>query len=424
MASCVWCGFDRLDANAETCDVCGQSPDSGAITLDSPAAPTAVTEERSLEAPRLTRVFADHYAIQGAIGHGGMGSVFRVVDDRDGHVWALKVLNGAADTGSSLLKRFEREARLLARIQHPGIPRIHDFGVVAGSMYLVVEHIDGVNLRDAVAAGGALPIEEVVRIGAAVAECLNAAHEHGVVHRDVKPHNVMLTRDGRVLLIDFGVARDAALNATAITDANALLGTPHYMSPEQFDGSRVDARTDVYSLGVLLFEIATGRLPFRAETPTAIALKHVSELPPHPRSLRAEVPMQLDRVILKCLEKSPSDRYPTASDVARELKRTLESKRSVERTRIGDFVVREESAEEWAMVLASPRDKGWAPGLTVSLGGSYFKLVRIDVDPTYPAPFVYRFTFWPEVEAVRRFVDYDLEPAPPAKPGLSRLFKR
>jgi serine/threonine-protein kinase len=371
----------------------------------------------------MARVFAEHYEIEAPIGRGGMGSVFRVIDRRDGKTYALKVLHASA-SDTSTLKRFEREAAVLRRIAHDAVPKIRGYGVAGGSMYLVTEFVDGSNLRDAIAAGGAFSLAEIVRIGASIADCLNAAHTHGVIHRDIKPHNVMLTRERHVRLIDFGIARDAAVNATAITATDVMLGTPHYMSPEQFDGRRTDARSDIYSLGVVLFQLATGRLPFHAETPTALAIKHVSETPPHPRAIRPDIPMLLDRVILKCLEKSPADRYPTAGDLATDLRRTLDARRNVQRTRIGDFVVHEETGDDWALVLASPRERAWTSGMTLFYNGAYFKLERVDYDEEYPAPYVYRFKFFPETEAIRRFVDYETETPAPQKSAISRLFKK
>src|SRR5712691_6312874 len=333
---CVWCGFDRLQEAAELCEVCGQTPDSSSVTIERSKSGTVTEERGSAPAPDLNRRFAERYRIEGVVGRGGMGSVFRVVDEKDGATYALKVLHAAPDGNAWSIKRFRREAEILARIAHRAVPRIHDFGVADGAMYLVTDFIDGTNLRDVIASKGALPLAEIVRIGSEIADCLNAAHEHGVVHRDIKPHNVMLTPGGDIRLIDFGVARDAAVNATAITGTGFTVGTPQYMSPEQFNALRVDARRDIYSLGVVLFEMATGRLPFFAATPTGLGMLHATEPAPHPRALRPEIPMLLNRVILKCLEKNPGDRYRTAGDVAHDLRRSAEARRNVRRTRAGD----------------------------------------------------------------------------------------
>ena len=426
MSSCVWCGFDRLEETAEFCAVCGQTPDSHSVTLVMTRG-SDPTPDGGLAADLLqvARVFAGRYRIDRVVGRGGMGSVFHVTDERDQQPYALKVLHATAGSNSWSLKRFRREAEVLGRIAHSAVPKIHDFGVIGESMYLVTDFIEGRNLRDVIASDGALALPEVVRIGAAVADCLNAAHEHGVVHRDVKPHNVMLTREGEVRLIDFGVARDAAVNATAITSTGHTVGTPQYMAPEQFNAGRIDARVDIYSLGVLLFEASTGRLPFYGDSAVAVGLKHVSEPPPHPREMRPEMPMLLDRVILKCLEKNPADRYPTAADVAHDLRRSAAAKRTVKRTRAGDFVVHEDTGEDWALVLASSREKPeWTEGLTLQFGGQMFKLQRVDYDTSYPSPFVYRFTFSADSEVIRRFVDYDTPAAPQPRSPLRWFGKK
>jgi serine/threonine protein kinase len=423
MTICVWCGFDRLQETAELCEVCGQTPDSHSVTLVKLAGGDTTTQSRgSVAPPDLHRIFAGRYRIESVVGRGGMGSVFRVIDEHDGATYALKVLHAAAGGSSWSIKRFRREAEILGRIAHRAVPKIHHFGVADDSMFLVTDFIDGTNLRDVVAKKGALPLPEIVRIGSEVADCLNVAHEHGVVHRDIKPHNVMLTNGGEIRLIDFGVARDAAVNATAITGTGFTVGTPQYMSPEQFNGLRTDARSDIYSLGVVLFEISTGRLPFHADTPSALGMMHATEPPPHPRALRSDIPMLLNRVILKCLEKNPKDRYATAGDLARDLRRSAEAKRSVQRTRLGDFVVHEETGDDWALVLASSKEKAaWTPGMTLQYSGNYFKLARVDYDTSYPSPYVYRFTFCPESEVIRRFVDYD-QPEAPAPSRWGRWF--
>jgi serine/threonine protein kinase len=429
VAICVWCGFDKLQDGAEFCAVCGQTPESATVKLVDATTGAEIEDAPTvLHAPTpspVDRIFADRYRIESTVGRGGMGSVFRVIDLKNGEQRALKVLHATSGQSRSALQRFEREAAMLRRIAHPAVPRIHDFGIAGDSMYLVTDFIDGTNLREAIASRGPFPLPEITTIGIAIADCLTLAHEHGIVHRDIKPHNVMLTRAGEVRLIDFGIARDAAFNATAITGSGFMIGTPQYMSPEQFEGSHVDARTDIYSLGVLLFELATGRLPFQGETPGSFALKHATETPPQPRQIRSDIPMLLNRVILKCLEKVPHDRYGTAEDLALDLRRAAEAKRKVQRTKLGDYVVDEQTGEEWALVIASPREKSdWSAGMTLLFGGNYFRLARIDYDTAYPSPYVYRFTFWPESEAIRKFVDYEQSQSPEPKSRLAKWLGR
>ena len=425
VATCVWCGFGRLEESAELCAVCGQIPQADTVRLvPATEVDLGATQVRPAGAPSVARVFADRYLIEAPVGRGGMGSVFRVVDRQDGQTYALKVLHASARADPSAFRRFERETEVLRRIGNRAVPKIRDFGIAGGAMFLVTEFIEGTNLRDAIASRGAFPAADIVRIGCAIADCLNATHEHGIIHRDIKPHNVMLPSSGEIRLIDFGIARDAGLNAVAITGSGMMIGTPQYMSPEQFEGRHVDARSDIYSLGVLLFELATGRLPFRADTPGALAIQHACDPPPHPRAIRDDIPMLLDHVILKCLEKNPADRYPTAGDLAHDLRRAGEARRRVQRTRLGDYVVHEETGESWALVIASPREKRWTAGITLLYGGNYFRLERVDYDTAYPSPFIYRFSFLPETEAIRGFVDYDNAPTPPPQSVLSKWFRK
>jgi serine/threonine protein kinase len=425
---CVWCGFDRLQEEADLCSVCGQTPDSNSVTLVRVASNSPVdhssTPEPMSSFETAERIFAGRYTIEAAVGSGGMGSVFRVRDRSDGAVRALKVLHAQATQSRSTLRRFEREAEVLRRIDHQAIPHIHDFGVTGEMMYLVTDFIEGTSLRDLMRRNNRFSTAEVTRIGAAIADCLNAAHEHGVIHRDIKPHNVMISPDGDIHLIDFGIARDKGVNASTITATGFIPGTPRYMSPEQFDGRQVDGRTDIYSLGVVLFEMATGRPPFLADTPAGFGMRHMTEPPPPPHSIRSEIPMLLSRVILRCLEKNPSARYATAADLATDLRRAADSRRRVHRTRIGDFVISENSTEEWALVLASSEEKShWPIGMTLLYAGSHYRLERVDYDTTFPGPYVYRFAFFPEAEVIRLFVDYDQTPEPEPRSRLSRWFR-
>jgi serine/threonine protein kinase len=215
----------------------------------------------------------------------------------------------------------------------------------------------------------------------------------------------MVATDGSVKLLDFGVARGVGIDMKTITATGMVVGTPEYMSPEQFEGHRVDGRSDVYSLGVVLFELLTGRIPFVADSPMALALAHTREPAPPPRSIRSDVPAWLNRVVLKCLEKNPADRFPTAADVAQELRKDR-SHGQIRRLVGGDYVIDDEIGG-WALVIASSRERtDWTPPMTLLFEGRPYRLERAELDEGPPKRWLYRFGFWPDSEAYRRVVDY------------------
>ena len=203
-----------------------------------------------------------------------MGQVFRVEDQTSGQTLALKVLRPLDSDDADRVRRFQREIQILTRIRHPVVLHILDWGDSPAGLYFVTELVDGEDLKLAIRRRGPWPAAEAAALGATLADALAAAHAQGVVHRDVKPNNVMIARDGSVRLLDFGLARGAGIDLTTLTRTGTILGTPGYMSPEQFDAHGVDERSDVYSLGVVLFEVLTGRLPFTGQTPIAVALAH------------------------------------------------------------------------------------------------------------------------------------------------------
>ncbi|MHB0971087.1 MAG: serine/threonine-protein kinase [Thermoanaerobaculia bacterium] len=415
MANCPFCGFDGLE-EGQTCAVCGADASTMTRVASAADGSTAIAPASAQSQPSPS-IFAERYIVDAMVGRGGMGAVFRVRDHTDGATRALKILHAGADVDQSALRRFRREAEILGRINHPSIPRIYDSGVRGRQMYLVTDFIEGDSLRSAIRKRGAFPIDEAARIAIAIAECLDVAHAHGVIHRDIKPHNVMLSPGGAIWLLDFGIARDVGIKAESITGTGVLVGTPEYMSPEQFQGAQVDGRSDIYSLGVLLFQLATGTLPFVADTPVSFAIKHTQEPPPNPRAIRAEIPMWMARIILRCMEKEPRNRYATAGDIAADLRKSPERKRTVSRLPNGDFIVHDDTTdEEWALIIAAAHEKTgeWSIGNTIQYGGTFYKLARVDVDETFPAPFVYRFAFWPESEVFRRVVDYEPEARTPA----------
>jgi serine/threonine protein kinase/tetratricopeptide (TPR) repeat protein len=272
-----------------------------------------------------------NYEIVATLGAGGMGEVYRARDTKLGRDVALKVLPAEVSANPERLARFEREARTVASLTHPNIVVLHSMEEESSIHFLTMELVDGDGLDRHVTPAG-LPAPRVVEMGIALADALAAAHERGVVHRDLKPSNVMLSRDGRVKVLDFGLAKlaeiasnttlsHAATMAAPISEAGVVVGTVPYMAPEQIRGDTVDARTDLFALGIVLYELASGRRPF-AGTTNADVSSAILRDPPEPLTrVRTGLPVELDRIVSRCLEKSPPQRYQTALDVADELRR-------------------------------------------------------------------------------------------------------
>ena len=264
------------------------------------------------------------YEIIEEIGHGAMGSVFRATDPAMGREVAIKTILTAAlvsEQAEEFLKRFQREARAAGVLAHPGIVPVFDVGEHDGAPFLVMEFVKGQTLADAMKKGGRLTLERVCEIGQQIAEALGYAHHHGVVHRDIKPANILLTSEEaygseRPRITDFGVAK---LTAGEVTTTGQLLGTPAFMPPEQFTGAPIDGRTDLFSLGVILYQMATGEQPFPGETMTTVSYRVVHTDPVPPSKLNPAISAAMESVILKCLAKSPADRYQTGEELARDL---------------------------------------------------------------------------------------------------------
>jgi len=280
----------------------------------------------------LTGVTLGKYRLVERLGQGGMAQVYKAYQpDLDRYV-AVKILHPHLTGDESFGARFRREARAVAALEHPHIVRVYDFDTDGGLAFIVMEYLEGTSLkerlRDLNRDGELMDLEEVVRIVGALADALDHAHRQGLVHRDLKPSNVIITTSGRPVLTDFGVAR--IVDATAITESGGTLGTPAYMSPEQCMGEPGDARSDIYSLGVLLYRLCTGRVPFDADTPYAIILKHITAPLPPPRSVRPDLPESVERVILKALSKNPEDRYRTAGELGRALRAAVGADRAAQ----------------------------------------------------------------------------------------------
>ncbi len=266
-----------------------------------------------------------HYRVLEKIGAGGMGEVYRARDEHLDRTVAVKVLPPGALADQAARKRFRKEALALSRLNHPNIATVYDFDTQQDRDYLVMEYVGGEALRDKLSAGP-LPESEIARLVAQVAEGLAAAHEEGVVHRDLKPEKLRITTEGRVKILDFGVAKllgpvSAAMATETGGETRTLAGTLPYMAPEQLQGEAVDARTDIYTAGVVLYEMATGRLPFRDQLSTTLADAILHKGPIAPGRLNPEVSPRLEQIILKCLEKDPGDRYQRARDLLIDLRR-------------------------------------------------------------------------------------------------------
>ncbi len=289
---------------------------------DETAAIKAVSAQAGVQVEK-GQLFAGRYEVLGTLGKGGMGIVYRAEDKRLDEVVALKVLRPEVlENDPTLLQRFKEELRLARRITHKNVLRTHDFDVTQdGTPYISMEYLEGVTLKELVQSKGALPVGVGLRIAKQMCAGLNAAHQQGVVHRDIKPHNMLIIPEtGELKIMDFGIARRSEVHSDGgLTTDGMVMGTPDYMAPEQAQGRPADFRSDLYALGVVLFEVFTGRLPFQGETVMATVLKHIQEPAPDPRRANPRLPEDLARLILRCLEKDPGARFQRAGDIHKEL---------------------------------------------------------------------------------------------------------
>jgi eukaryotic-like serine/threonine-protein kinase len=272
--------------------------------------------------PQPGDLISDRYELEELVGSGGMSSVFRARDLQLERQVAVKILLERYAGDPEYLERFRREARAVARLSHPNIVTVIDRGDDDGRQYIVFEHVDGENLKELVVRSGRLPVRRALELALSVADGLAFAHEQGLVHRDVKPQNVLLSSEGEVKVTDFGIARSIHVDH-GVTQTGTVLGTGEYLAPEQASGKPVSPATDVYSLGVVLWELLTGDVPFTGENFVAVALQHVNDPPPNLRAVRPDVSPRLAATVERALAKDPAQRFPSMAALARELRACL-----------------------------------------------------------------------------------------------------
>jgi eukaryotic-like serine/threonine-protein kinase len=283
----------------------------------------SVSQTETLQAPvqELTTgsTFAGRYQIIEELGKGGMGKVYKVFDQEVQGKMALKLIKPEVSADKNTIDRFRNELKIARDVSHKNICRMYDLGREAGSYFITMEYVSGEDLKSFIRRSRQLVVGTAIFIARQVCDGLAEAHRVGVVHRDLKPGNIMIDREGNAKIMDFGIAR--SISVKGITGAGVMIGTPEYMSPEQVEGKEVDARSDIYSLGIILYEMLTGQVPFEGDTPFTVGVKQKSEIPRDPKELNAQIPQDLSRLILRCLEKDKGKRYQSADELGTDLEK-------------------------------------------------------------------------------------------------------
>jgi serine/threonine-protein kinase len=304
----------------------------------------------------LDRVFDGRYLIRRRLGAGGMADVYLAEDQELGRKVALKMLNERHAADESFVERFRREAQNAAGLNHPNIVTIFERGQAEGTYYIAMEYLDGRTLKELLVKNGPPPIPIAIDYARQILSALSFAHRNGIVHRDIKPHNVVVGADGRLKVTDFGIARSGS---SEMTEAGSIVGTAQYLSPEQAKGAPVDPRSDLYSLGILLYEMLTGRVPFAGDAPVEIAMKHLRAVAEPPSTFRPEVSHDLDAVVMRALAKEPEDRYQSAEEMEADLARVARGVAVSPRTE--EALTQVIAASSAAALVAAPPARGQEP---------------------------------------------------------------
>jgi eukaryotic-like serine/threonine-protein kinase len=269
----------------------------------------------------INTLFDGRYRIIRKLGAGGMANVYLAEDQELGRRVAIKILNDRHANDDQFVERFRREAKNAAGLSHPNIVSIYDRGEAEGTYYIAMEYLDGRSLKEMIVARGPAPVHVAIDYTRKILDALRFSHRNGIVHRDIKPHNVIVDAEGRVKVTDFGIAR---AGTSQMTEVGSIIGTAQYLSPEQAKGAPVDQTSDLYSVGIVLYELLTGKVPFTGDSPVEIAMKHISAIPEPPSTIRPDIPEDLDLVVLRALAKTPEERYPSAEEMDKDLARVAQ----------------------------------------------------------------------------------------------------
>lgn len=317
----------------------------------------------------IGRVLGNRYEILEKIGGGGMALVYKATCRLLNRFVAVKILRAEFTEDEEFVKKFKRESQAAASLSHPNIVGIYDVGMEDNIYYIVMEYIKGQTLKDLIKQKGSIGVDFATNIAIQISSALEHAHKNHIVHRDIKSHNILIKEDNTVKVTDFGIAR--AVSSSTITNTGNVIGSVHYFSPEQARGGYTDEKSDIYSLGVVMYEMLTGRLPFEGESPIAVALKHIQEEPVRPSDINQRIPKSINDIILKCMDKDVNNRYNSMSEIISDLRQSLVMPN-------GDFVKRNKFTDENTQVLKSikfdqlsPDSRGAQKGIFENSGRQY-----------------------------------------------------